>query len=72
MRNSRAKRAAARLKKVGAPEAELAAQVDSVLQSALAMKSDRAQYTRQVKDVLARLESALPTLQTAFQAAAAK
>lgn len=69
---ARAKRAAARLKKVDAPEADLAAEVDRVLQSALAMKSDRVQYTRQVKDVLARLESALPTLQSAFQDVTAK
>ena len=61
-----------RLKKAGAPEAELAAEVAGVLQSALAMKSDQAQYTRQVKDVLTRLESALPALQAAFQAATAK
>lgn len=69
---ARAKRAAARLKKVDAPEADLAAEVDRVLQSALAMKSDRVQYTRQVKDVLTRLESALPTLQSAFQDVTAK
>lgn len=69
---ARAQRAAARLKKAGAPEAELAAEVAGVLHSALAMKSNRAQYIGQVKDVLARLESALPALQAAFQAATAK
>lgn len=69
---ARAKRAAARLKKADAPEASLAGEVAVALQAALAMKSDRAQYSGQVKAILARLESALPTLHAAFQAETAK
>ncbi|MDD5036505.1 MAG: hypothetical protein PHE55_17310 [Methylococcaceae bacterium] len=69
---ARAKRAAARLRKTGAPEAALAEAVAAELGNALAMKSDRAKYASQVKEVLARLDSALPTLQAAFQAETAK
>jgi hypothetical protein len=69
---ARAQRAVARLKKADAPEANLAGEVAVALQTALAMKSDRVQYTAHVKEILARLESALPTLQAAFQAETAK
>ena len=65
---ARGQRAAARLKKIGAPEAALAEAVAAQLKIAQAMKSDRAKYTTQVKEVLARLESALPALQAAFKA----
>jgi hypothetical protein len=68
----RAKRAAARLKKIGAPEAALAQTVADGLNSALAAKAQRAKYASQVQEPLARLEAELPKLQAAFQAETAQ
>jgi len=65
---ARAERAAARLQKIAAPEAELAAVVAAELDAALEVKADRAAYADQVKNVLARLEAALPKLRAAFLA----
>lgn len=64
---ARAKRAAVRLKKIGAPESALAEALSTELNAALTVKSDRAKYTGHVKEALTRLELALPALQTAFQ-----
>ena len=65
---ARAKRASARLKKANAAEAALAQTVSSQLNAALAVKADRVKYSSQVKEVLVKLESALPSLRSAFQA----
>ena len=65
-------RRAARLKKIDAPEAALAQAVADELTAALAMKSDRTKYSAKVKDALARLEAALPTLRATFQAETAR
>ncbi len=64
----RAQRSAARLKKINAPEAALAEAVAVELKAALAVKSDRVKYAKQVKEVLTRLESSLPALHASFQA----
>lgn len=64
----RARRAAVRLRKIKAPEAALAEAVATELNAALPMKTDRAQYTQKVKEVLARLEGEIPKLHAAFQA----
>jgi hypothetical protein len=69
---ARAKRAAARLKKVSAAEAALAQVVADGLNAALNVKTDRTKYTAQVRDVLGKLEGELPKLQAAFQVETAK
>jgi len=68
----RAQRAAARLKKISAPEAALAQTVADGLKTALAAKSDRSKYTQQTKEVLAKLEAELPKLQAVFHAETAR
>lgn len=67
----RARRAALHLKQASAPQAELAAALADELAGAAALKGDRAQYRSRMQPALARLESALPGLGTAFTEAAA-
>lgn len=65
---ARAKRAAARLRRVGAPQADLAEALASALTAALPMTSERAAYAKETAPVLARVQAALPQLRAAFDA----
>lgn len=65
---ARARRAAARLERIGASEAGLAGAIAADLDAALEAKADRARYSQRVAGTLTRLEAAWPALQAAFDA----
>ena len=69
---ARGTRAAARLQRVGAPEAPLAAAVAATLTAAVPAAAQRAQYAKETAEVLARLTAALPELRAAFDAQTAR